>query len=190
MTSLEQELKTYFKAYNVKYKDHTNSNVLLDFELFDSTREYECSFFIDAKEKRQKYNEDNWKASIPQEYLFIINEADVLKALKEGYDSCFIVRDNTDNGTYYFFPIIDLCAMPKQRVDRQIYTEAFVRKWMIDLRNARMYSTSLDQLMVVVLEYMGNPLFSKIPPFVSEIVPVRGTKRKREDFFNDYNATR
>lgn len=181
MISLEREIREYLKYKNIEYKDHTNSTTNLDFQVED--------FFIDAKEKRQKYNENNWKTEIPQEHLFILNEADVVKALAHGYNSCFIVRDNIE-GMYHLFPMIDLCCMPKQRVDRKIYSGDMVRKWLVDLRNARFYGRSLDTVMAIVMGYKEEPPVKGIPPFVDEIVPIRGTVRRKQDFTHDFHVTR
>ena len=144
MDSLEKEIKDYFKGQGIPLADNSNSFEKLDFGFGD--RDAKRYFSFDVKEKRQRYNMNNWQvANIPEEYLFILDDLAARKILAYAPNSGIIVRDNMHH-RYFLFTVVDLYLMPKQRVNRTIkkQVEAYKGKWLIDLRNGQMFDRLAD----------------------------------------------
>ncbi len=140
MQSFEQEIKTFFQALNLEYKDNSSSFKRLDFTV---KLDQHWQFHFDAKEKRQHYNLRNWQITAEQEpHTFIIDDLAARKVLAYAPYAGMVVRDNLLGG-YYFFSVLDLFLMPKTRVNRPIHKEqkGLKGKWVIDLRNGHKCST-------------------------------------------------
>lgn len=136
MQSFEQEIKAFFQQNKLEFKDNSSSFKRLDFSV---QLDEKWTFHFDAKEKRQTYNLRNWDLTAASEpHTFIIDDLAARKILAYAPYTGMVVRDNLLGG-YYFFSILDLFLMPKNRVNRPIHKEkkAVKGKWIIDLRNGR-----------------------------------------------------
>lgn len=155
MLPFEQEIKAYFRQHQIAFSDHSESFARLDFCFGDS--ESKRQFHFDAKEKRQHYNLRNWPAlNIPEEHLFILDDLAARKILAYAPNSGLVVRDNM-HGRYFFFAVVDLYLMPKQRVNRTLKkkVETSKGKWLIDLRNGQQFDT-LPDLFAGIDQYLDQ----------------------------------
>lgn len=185
MVSLEQEIKDHFKPYLII--DNTSSYKDLDFQ--------HNGMALDAKEKRQKYNTNNWNTDIPEEHLFIIDDLAARKVLLKAPKSGLIVRDNV-TGKYYLFSVLDLFSMPKQRANRRIEksSPALKGKWLIDLRNG-FKADSLSTIFEAIDLYIHtmDASYSKLEchgDYHDEDIGVGGTTRTAGYWKTDYESTR
>ncbi len=155
MSSFEAEIRQYFVSQQIAFEDHCTSLRLLDFRFNDPQTKTQFSF--DAKEKRQQYNLKNWPpTSIPQSYLFIIDDLAARKILAFAPNSGLAVRDNLQR-SYYFFSVVDLYLMPKTRVNRTIKKEIETQKgkWLIDLRHGQRCG-NLPELFKAMTAYLAQ----------------------------------
>ncbi len=144
MYSLEKEVKDYFEQRGILFNDNSDSFEKLDFGFGDrNTKRY---FSFDVKEKRQRYNMNNWQVeNIPEEYFFIIDDLAARKILAYAPNSGIIVRDNLHH-RYFLFTVVALYLMPKRRVNRPIKKQVatYKGKWLIDLKNGQMFDGLAD----------------------------------------------
>jgi len=193
--SLERELKQYFEQHQIPYDDNSGSFKKLDFGFGDVNAKRYFSF--DAKEKRQHYSMKHWPAvKIPQEHLFILDDLAARKILAFAPNSGLLIRDITRQ-KYFFLSVVDLFLMPKQRVNREIKknVKSLKGKWLIDLRNARMFETLAEvfagieaylnrreDIFVHTLECYGE--------YVGEQIGQGGIERKPKHWSIDVKKTR
>ena len=194
MQSFEQEIKAYLKINDIAYKDDSSSYKRLDFSL---NLDEKWIFHFDAKEKRQHYNLKNWQLTKEQEpYSFIVDDLAARKILAYSPYSGMVVRDNLNKG-YYFFSVVDLFLMPKNRVNRPIFKEkkALKGKWIIDLRHGikcdtfkqvislfHQYIKKREDIFINILECYGE--------YHGEEIGQRGEVRKSEYWNIDVKETR
>ena len=141
--SLEQEIKALLGGRGVHFDEATEAFDQLDFCIYSEQR---GKYHFDAKEKVQKIQTANWpETSIPQEHLFILDDLAARKVLKFAPDSGLIVRDNL-RGLYFFFDVLNLFLMPRQRANRRIGEgeTLFKGKWLVDLRNGVQCATLME----------------------------------------------
>ncbi|MBI5917458.1 MAG: hypothetical protein HY842_18980 [Bacteroidetes bacterium] len=194
MQSFEQEIKAFLKAQNLEFKDNSDSFKRLDFSV---KLDEQWSFRFDAKEKRQRYNLQNWQLTSEQEpFAFIIDDLAARKILAYAPYSGMVIRDNLLGG-YYFYSVLDLFLMPKTRVNRPIEKnlKAMKGKWVIDFRNGqkcgsmaavlslfRQYITKREDFFINILECFGD--------YHGEDIGERGEVRRAEYWDTDVKATR
>ena len=202
--SLEQEIKDFFAQHRVDYDDRSRSFTRLDFGYGDEfTNRY---FAFDAKEKRQRYNPRNWPTDIPEAHLFIIDDLAARKILIHAPNAGLLVRDTSqETPAYYFYSVVDLFLMPKQRVNRTIRSqrkstgaeeaEELKGKWLIDLRNAHA-SPDLRGAFVHIKHYLDQreAIFHEIlachGDFVGEEIGSGGITRQGKHWQVDVSETR
>jgi hypothetical protein len=189
MKSLEQEIKSYLKNHQLSFSDNTGSFKLLDYSISGLQQK---KVHLDAKEKRQDINFNNWPITKEEEpYKFIIDDLAVRKVFAYAPYSGVVIRNNlTEN--HYWFSAIDLAIMPKQRVNRQISGGTFKGKWIIDLRNGfegtlqEVFSTiSKTDIKHVCTEYL--PCYGQ---YIGEDVGSGGQLRTQEHRHIDVSSTR
>ncbi|MCP4346217.1 MAG: hypothetical protein GY795_11920 [Desulfobacterales bacterium] len=193
--SFEKEIKNYLNTNGINYKDQSDSFEYLDFEL-EQFHDSEKSFHLDVKEKRQRYNMQNWKTKIPQEYFFIIDDLAARKILAYAPRSGIIIRDNILN-RYCLFTVLDLYLMPKKRTNRPIkkQTDAYKGKWLVDLRNgiiAEDLATIFGNIHVY-LKYLKKTYLETLEcygKYQGEIIDQQGIIRKPEHWNIDVAETR
>ncbi|MDM8549242.1 hypothetical protein QUF72_04155 [Desulfobacterales bacterium HSG2] len=194
LQSFEQELKQYFKQHQIVFDDNSGSFKRLDFGFGDSKSKRYFSF--DVKEKRQRYATRNWPTEIPEEHLFIIDDLAARKILAYAPNSGLVVRDNIRR-KYFFFSVVDLYLMPKQRVNREIRknVRSVKGKWMTDLRNGHAYD-SLAEVFSGIEAYLDSreDIFLNIlecyGEYAGEEVPKGGIVRRPEHWTVDVEETR
>lgn len=145
MKSFEQEIKDFLFSRKMEYKDNSSAFKRLDFSV---RLDEHWTFHFDAKEKRQKYNLQNWGLTAQDEpNTFIIDDLAARKILAFAPYAGMVVRDNILGG-YYFYSVLDLFLMPKTRVNRPIEKnqKALKGKWIIDLRSGQKCETMNEVL--------------------------------------------
>ncbi len=189
--SFEQEIKTFFDKYNIKYKDETNSTTSLDFKYM--RRDF--IFKFDAKEKMQKYNMSNWTDEIDEKDCFIVDELGIRKVMRSGTNSGIIIRNNMSD-EYVFFSFLDLFSMPKIRVNRKTnaLTNYLKGKWIIDLNNGIRCKT-LEEIFVAIKRYETEKekLFfqgERYKIYSGETSELKGITRTNYYKRKDYSTTR
>ncbi len=165
--SLEQEVKSFLASKGAAYRDNSSSYKELDFTLLLNNRPY---FYLEVKEKRQKYNMKNWPKFTEESDLFILDDLTVRKCLAYSPQSGILVRDNL-NKIYFFFSVIDLALMPRQRLNRHIHRTVsdLKGKWLISFScgvrtdsieeafsNIRRIIDATDRILFDVKECFGN----------------------------------
>lgn len=194
MISFEQEIKNFLKAKQLEFKDNSSAFKRLDFSV---RLDEQWTFHFDAKEKRQKYNLQNWKLTAGQEpFTFIIDDLAARKILAFAPYSGMVVRDNLLGG-YFFYSVLDLFLMPKIRVNRPIEKnmKAMKGKWVIDLRSGKKCN-SMDEVLGLFHQYIGKreDLFLNILDcfgnYAGEDIGERGEVRRPEYWETDVKETR
>lgn len=192
MASLEQEIRRYFQKRQIDYDDHSRSFSQLDFgfgSFFDNRY-----FSFDAKEKRRRYNTQNWPTSIPEPHFFILDDLACRKILIHAPNAGLIVRDITQR-QYVFFTVVDLFLMPKTRVNRRIGPQQQKGKWLIDLRNGQHFADLAD-VFVAIERYLDDRerIFHQVlacyGEYVDEEIGRGGIQRRPEHWSTDVNETR
>jgi len=195
LPSFEQEIKQYFEHHRIAFDDNSASFKKLDFGFGDAkTKRY---FSFDVKEKRQHYAVRNWpETDIPEEHLFIIDDLAARKILAYSPNSGLVVRDNLHR-KYFFFSVVDLWLMPRQRVNRDIRKNVpgVKGKWLTDLRNGHSsdaltgvfagieaYLNRREDIFLNILECYGD--------YVGEDIPKGGIVRRPEHWSVDVSETR
>lgn len=147
---LEREIKAALVRMGEPFKDGTRSHIHPDFHL--TTR----NAYIDAKEKKQRFNPVNWSVDPSlQEHLFIIDDLAVRKLLQFAPRSYTLLLDSSESPSqYYVYSIVDFLCIPKVRVRRPIKrtTPGYKGKWLIDLRDAASFDT-LDDALTYIISY-------------------------------------
>jgi hypothetical protein len=192
-TSLEQEVKRFLHKKKVDFQDNSASYTLLDFVILFKGEPY---FHLEVKEKQRRYNTKNWPPFAEEADLFILDDLTVRKCLAHAPRSGVLVRDNV-RGAYFFFSVIDLALMPRQRVNRDIRRKASAvkGKWLVNLRNGaragnmeeafaavRAYVEALDDYLFTTTECYGD--------YVDEEVVSAGIVRKSSYWDRDVQSTR
>lgn len=100
---------------------------------FDSTDDLDIwspGFYLEIKEKNQRYTQ-RWQLleGVPEEFLFIVDELTVRRALRHYPEVFFLIRDNL-NDRLFFAPIWEMVSVERVRRNR-----GGKGKWIIDLRN-------------------------------------------------------
>ncbi|WP_207680991.1 hypothetical protein [Desulfonema magnum] len=195
MLSFEQELKQYFKAHQIPFQDNSGSFKKLDFAFGDiKTKKY---FSFDVKEKRQRYVTRNWPGvEIPEEHLFILDDLAARKVLAYAPNSGVVIRDNIRR-KYFFFSVVTLYLMPKQRVNREISknVKTLKGKWLTDLRNGQCFDT-LTEVFAGIESYLNTreDIFLRIlecyGDYVGEDVRKGGITRRPGHWSVDVRETR
>ena len=192
--SFEQEIKHYLADNRIPFHDGSASFKDLDFMLPDFADAR--PFRFDAKEKRQKYNMNNWKTTIPEQHLFIMDDLAARKILAYAPRSAMIVRNNILQN-YVLFTILDLFLIPKQRANRVISkkVETLKGKWLIDLRNGPQFE-SLNAVFAAIRDYLEafqEIFLEKLEchgSFQGEDIDVQGITRRPEHWQVDVAETR
>lgn len=137
MASLQQEVRNYFVKNNIPYEDHTEDlspdKLHLDF-MFLYQGERSSKVHLEVKEKKQPYNLSNWGIyDMPEHDVFIIDDLSIRKLVFYGPRSCILIRSNY--GDYYLLRCVDVCGLPKIRVNRPIERTVlgYKGKWIIRL---------------------------------------------------------
>lgn len=190
MLSLEQEIKNRLEDVDVKYEDFTTSKKYPDFRIvFPTQEDGGKGFWLDAKEKIQHINIDNWlPTDIPEEGLFIIDELSIRRLLSLGLYSGVLIRTK-DPLAYYFFSILDFLFVPKLRANRMASPTEIKGKWMIDLRFKPMKTSLGDALNSAYTYATDLPNLIKQPECIGE-VPTGGVPRTKAHRYIDYTSTR
>lgn len=190
MVSLEQEIKSFLSKKGVEFDDYGDSFTKPDFRL----RGRSAVAWIEAKEKRQKYNTDVWPITIPEHHSFILDELTARKLMAYSMSGCLVVRDNT-TGLYHFADVMSLWLMPRVRCERN-HNNYMKGKWVIDLRNF-LGSERLSDMFVFLRDHLEEAygLVKRDaaihrPDFVGEEIVVAGTPRTEEQKEHDVKATR
>lgn len=192
--SVEQELKQYLIHAGFRYSDHTDSYSKPDFTLW---LQADHPFFLEVKEKRQPYNPHNWPTTrAPEAELFILDDLTVRKCLGYAPRAGVLVRDHLP-ARYFFFSIIDLALMPRQRVNRPIRRNApeLKGKWLINLGNARRAAT-LDQVLAQIHHYVQDlphllaDHHACYGDYVDEAIGSGGIERHAGHWDDDIRSTR
>jgi hypothetical protein len=76
--SFEQEVKAYLDQNDIGYNDGSSSYKHVDFTILLNGA---SPFYLEVKEKRQKYNLANWPHFTLEERLFIVDDLTVRKCL-------------------------------------------------------------------------------------------------------------
>lgn len=193
MRSLEQEILYFVKEQGYTFKSYTKSGHLPDFAI----QVHDTPFFLEAKEKRQRININNWPTvDVPERELFILDDLSARKLLRFAPNSGLVIRDNLRE-RYFFFDIVTLMLIPRLRVNRPMdYNHTKLKgKWMIDLRNAQ-DCRSLHSVFQTVWNYIGtqDTIFEEYTPawgdFEGEYITLGGEVRTREHRQIDYSSTR
>lgn len=201
MISFEQETKAFLTAAGYSYIDNSSEFKLLDFTIKDFVQEASSpkSLYLDVKEKRQKYNIENWSI-IDEEsepFTFIVDELACRKMLAYAPFSGMLVRDYLSH-SYYWFSILDIFLMPKRRANREIRKdqETFLKgKLLIDFRNG-LVSQTLESAFIQIKQAIQqreqyyihlNECYGK---FLGEDVPIQGMVRKPSHWNIDVSETR
>jgi len=192
--SFEQELKRFFSTKHIPFRDRCDSFRYPDFSIPDPAKSGK-RFYFDAKEKRQRYNMQNWQTDIPEEHFFIIDDLAARKILAFAPRSGIIIRNNISE-KYHLFTVLDLFLMPKKRVNRPIHKnrQAYKGKWLVDLRTGKdagsleqifasvqKYLIHLEQIFLGTLECYGN---------YGENIGEQGIVRRPDHWDTDVKATR
>ena len=191
--SLEQEVKSFLTQKGAFYRDNSSSFKQPDFTLMLNNKPY---FFLEVKEKRQKYNMDNWPKFTNESDMFIIDDLTIRKCLSYSPKSGILVRDNLSR-KYFFFSVIDLALMPRRRLNRPIRraVSGLKGKWLISLNCGnlsnsiedsfsaiRRYIDGIDHILFEVLECYGN--------YENEEIGLGGIIRKPSHWDIDVESTR
>jgi hypothetical protein len=191
---MEQEIKTYFVQQGIPFADHSASYEDLDFTILD--RSGLPLFRLDVKEKRQRYNMQNWPAFAPEADLLILDDLTVRKCLAYAPQSGILVRDNLVQ-RYIFFSVIDLALMPRQRVNRPINRNQPEQKgkWLINARNGQI-APSLHRCMDHLRDYLDQldtTILTSTPcygTYVDETIDSAGIVRNPAHWDADVKGTR
>jgi len=195
MLSLEQEVRDFLQNRSIFWQDHSQAFDRLDFSV--KTPELKRPFHFDVKEKRQRYNLDNWNLTKTEEqHTFILDDLAARKTLAYAPRSGLIIRDNLSQ-SYHFFSIVDLFLMPKQRVNRPIHRThpAWKGKWLINLQNATLAPTFAEAFQQL-LHYATHQrsIFTSIKScygeYVDEDIPESGQVRQPSHWKTDVEETR
>jgi hypothetical protein len=192
--SMEQEIKTYFAQKEIPFSDNSASYEDLDFTILD--RNGLPLFRLDVKEKRQRYNMQNWPAFAPEADLLILDDLSVRKCLAYAPQSGILVRDNLVQ-RYLFFSVIDLALMPRQRVNRPINRTQPERKgkWLLNANNG-VSSPSLHHAIDQIQDYLDNldttilTLTACYGNYVDETIDSAGIVRNSSHWDTDVQRTR
>ena len=192
--SVEQEIKDYFAQKGIKFSDNSSSYKQLDFTIINKNGQ--AAFHLDVKEKRQKYNLNNWPKFAPESDLFILDDLAVRKCLAHAPKSGIIIRDNIRK-RYFFFSVVDLALVPRKRVNRPINRNQpdIKGKWLINLHNGkesqsldgsisnlRQYLQDLDKVLFETIECYGN--------YIDENIVAGGIVRNPAHWETDVQGTR
>lgn len=194
MLSFEKEIKQYLDEHGIDFNDNTSSLIKLDFSF--GNRKEKRYFTFDVKEKRQKYNVNNWPTNIPEQNLFILDDLAARKILAFAPNSGLVVRDKLQN-RYVFFSVLDLFLMPRQRVNRKINKEVATLKgkWLIDLRNGQQCE-NLGKVFDAIKNYLNTRkaiFFEKIEchgNYHGEEIGSGGQVRRPKHWQTDVKQTR
>lgn len=192
-TTLEQEVKNYFRSRGTHFKDNTSSFDKLDFTVL---QDGQPAFHFEVKEKRQRYAMSNWPDFSPEEHLFIFDELTIRKCLAHSPNSGVIVRVKY-TGDYYFFSVIDFALMPRMRIQRDIHRKIHdvKGKWLVDLRNGK-HARSLAECLEHSREYyrsLDHILFKEkgiYGDYIGEQIEKGGIVRQPEHWDEDIKKTR
>jgi hypothetical protein len=192
--SMEQEIKNYFAEREIPFSDNSTSYADLDFTIMDESGL--ALFRLDVKEKRQRYNMQNWPAFAPEVDLLILDDLTVRKCLAYAPQSGILVRDNLVQ-RYLFFSVIDLALMPRQRVNRLINRNRPQRKgkWLINARNGQI-APSLHRCMDHLqgyLDQLDTPILTLTAcygSYVDETIDSAGIVRNPSHWNTDVQDTR
>ena len=192
-TSVEQEVKDYLRASRKEYTDNSSSFKNLDFTLTFGEGKL---FHLDVKEKRQRYNLNNWPKIMIEADMFILDDLSIRKCLAFSPNSGILVRDNI-RAKYFFVSVLDFALMPKKRVNRQINRNQpdIKGKWIINLRNGK-EAISLQAAFLLIEQYVQNleeVLFKILEcygEYVDEIIGQGGITRKPSHWEIDVKSTR
>lgn len=198
MLSLEQEILDHFRRHSISFHQHVNDEtrfVRLDFGFGDIGQKRYFSF--DAKEKRQRYNLNNWRgAGIGEEHLFIIDDLAARRVLAFAPNAGLVIRDNLRQ-LYFLFTVVDLFLMPKVRVNRRLDLNPplLKGKWLIDLRNGQP-CPDLAAVFARIGAYLDQreTIFSKelacFGAYVGETISAGGVARQPRHWERDIRETR
>lgn len=198
MLSLEQELLAHFRQHGIPFHQHVEGAtrfMRLDFGFGDIGQKRYFSF--DAKEKRQRYNLNNWPgAGIAEEHLFIIDDLAARRVLAFAPNAGLVIRDNLRR-LYFLFTVVDLFLMPKLRVNRRLDLNPplLKGKWLIDLRNGQS-CPDLATVFTRIGAYLDQreTIFSQelacFGAYVGETIASGGVARQPQHWQRDISETR
>lgn len=193
LPSLEQEVKLFLSSRGVAFHDRSDSFKHPDFTILSHGVPY---FYLEVKEKRQRYNMNHWPAYVDEVNLFILDDLTVRKCLAYAPKSGILVRDNIHN-RYTFLPIVDLALMPRLRVNRPIHQNApaLKGKWLINLNHGsnaesieavfpkiRQYVEASDRILFETIECYGH--------YEGEEISHAGITREPSHWDTDVESTR
>ena len=205
MTSFEQEVKDHFQANKIQYIDNSAEFKLLDFTITNLISEpsngndVPKKLYLEVKEKRQKYNTQNWNMidAGDETFAFIVDELSCRKILGYAPFSGLLVRNNLA-GNYCWFSVLDLFLMPKKRANRQIQknSQTFLKgKIILDFRNAKQFSSLSSTFKHIRLSMTDRArLYTELNDcygtYVGEKIPIQGVVRNSGHWDVDINETR
>lgn len=186
--SLEQEVKDVLKSNGATFEDFCKTYNMPDFYV----KLKPGYFYLEVKEKRQKYRTDLWPIDFPEKYSFILDELSGRKLATVVGASGLLVRDN--NGNYHFTDTFGLLLMPKNRCKRQLQG-VLKGKWVLDLRNFTKIDKIIDAFKLAS-SYLNisRDLVERdariYGEFFNEEVPIAGTRRTENYRKYDLAVTR
>jgi len=151
LLALEKEVRNFLSMKGVDYQDKSTSFKHPDFTILLNGEAY---FYLEVKEKRQKYNMNNWPEFCKEADLFILDDLTVRKCLAYSPRSGILIRDNLRN-LYVFLSVVDLALMPRMRVNRRICRQipTLKGKWLINLNNG-VKAESIEDIFSAIRQYV------------------------------------
>lgn len=118
------------RKYEQHVADKIGGFIVTKFTSNDDLDIWQPGYYLEIKEKNQHYTK-RWQLlhDVPEEFLFIMDELTVRRALRHYPEVFFLIKDNL-NDRIYFTPIWELVGVERIRVNRN-----GKGKWIIDLRN-------------------------------------------------------
>lgn len=133
LSGFESELKHLFSQTGYKYRDYTRSFTKLDFTVELKNKAW---LKLDAKEKRQPLNRNNWEIPdwIPDGEEFILDDMGARKMLVVAPYSAIAVVDRP-RGRYFVADVLTVWLMPRVRVNRPVGKLKMRGKWILSFQN-------------------------------------------------------
>jgi hypothetical protein len=111
-------------------------------------------FYLELKEKKQKYGQRWWLIdNVPEQSLFIIDELTVRRGA-EKYPAVFFLLRDRPRGRLYYAPIWELLAVERVRLNRKT-KGALKGKWVFDIENFRRID-SVEEARVMAVQDLAS----------------------------------
>jgi len=131
--SAEQQFRKALQDTGIPFTDNTTSKVLVDYVVHSQAGRPDIS--VEVKEKRQPINVDNWPGLLGDpDDLFIVDDLTIRKLLVCGPHAGLVVWDDITR-LWYWFDLVSLAHMPRQRYNREHVKGYLKGKWVINFSN-------------------------------------------------------